>query len=113
MTGARADGGGAVFDAAVGVDPADSRAGIHALGVDAGRSAARAVTVAQALSTTRRVRVPEVTLQHHKSYAVNLNAPAVSNIATVVYFKFIMTVDESFNQNYRFCGNLPPINKLH
>lgn len=73
MPGARTDGGGAIFDAAVSVDSAHSRAGIHALGVDAGRSAAGAVTVAQTLCTTRRVRVPEVTLQHYNTYGVNLN----------------------------------------
>lgn len=71
VPGARTDGGGAVFDAAVSVDSAHSRAGIHALGVDAGRSAAGAVTVAQTLRTTRRVRVPEVTLQHYNTYGVN------------------------------------------
>lgn len=76
MPGARTDGGGAVFDAAVGVDSTYSRAGIHALGVDAGWSAAGAVTVAQALCTTRRVGVPEVTLQHDNTYGVNLNSPA-------------------------------------
>lgn len=106
MPGARTDGGGAVFDAAVSVDSAYSRAGIHALGVDAGRSAAGAVTVAQALCTTRRVRVPEVTLQHYNTYGVNLNSSAISNIAVVLYFTFIMVVDGCLIKKDSHFGNL-------
>lgn len=106
MPGAGTDGGGAVFDAAVSVDSAYSRAGIHALGVDAGRSAAGAVTVAQALCTTRRVRVAEVTLQHYNTYGVNINSPAISNIAVVLKFTFIMVVDGFFIRKDFHFGNL-------